>query len=123
MNVGSKSLHLKRVDRVGPSPRNHPSRHVHDRIVSDMLDEQHVAVRGSMDLHQTGGVAIAIISAIFFHRTAEAPRSLGPRDRAIVTIRSPEARSDGYEDTWKNSTIAVRSNRDHGAIEPRSGNF
>ena len=28
--------------------------------------------------------------------------------------------SDGPEDSWKNSTIAVRSNRDRGAIEPRS---
>ena len=28
--------------------------------------------------------------------------------------------SDGVGDTWKNTTIAVRSNRDRGAIEPRS---
>ena len=72
------------------------------------------------DLHQTDVVAIAIIIAIFFHRTADAHQNRGPRDRAIVTIRSPEALSDGYEDTWKNSTIAVRLNRDRGAIKPRS---
>ena len=28
--------------------------------------------------------------------------------------------SDGVGDAWKNTTIAVRSNRDRGAIEPRS---
>ena len=44
-------------------------------------------------------------------------------DRTIVTVPSPEALSDGYEDTWKNSTIAVQSNRDRGAIEPRSWKF
>ena len=31
--------------------------------------------------------------------------------------------SDGGEVSWKNSTIAVRSNRDRGAIEPRSWIF
>ena len=31
--------------------------------------------------------------------------------------------SDGREASWKNSTIAVRSNRDRGAIEPRSGSL
>ena len=44
-------------------------------------------------------------------------------DGKIVTVPSPEALSDGYEDTWKNSTIAVRSNRDRGAIERRSWKF
>ena len=42
------------------------------------------------------------------------------RDHAIVTLQLPEARSDGVEGLWKNSKIAVRSNRDRGAIEPRS---
>ena len=40
--------------------------------------------------------------------------------RAITIVHSPEAPSDGWEDSWKKSTIVVRSNRDHGAIEPRS---
>ena len=31
--------------------------------------------------------------------------------------------SDGMEGLWKNSTIAARSNRDRGAIEPRSTFF
>ena len=75
---------------------------------------------GALDLHQTEGVAITIITAIFAHLTADAHRNRGPRDRAIVAIRSPEALSDGYEDMGKNSTIAVRSNRDRGVIEPRS---
>ena len=41
------------------------------------------------------------------------------------TIGSPSylIKSDGDEVSWKNSTIAVRSNRDRGAIEPRSWNF
>ena len=73
-----------------------------------------------LDPHPTDGVAIEIIIAIFFHRTADAPRNLGPCDRAIVTIQSSEVRSDGVEGLWKNSTIAVRSSRDRGAIEPRS---
>ena len=38
----------------------------------------------------------------------------------LISSRSP---SDGGEDSWKNSTIAVRSNRDRGAIEPRSWVF
>ena len=45
------------------------------------------------------------------------------RDRAIVTLQSPEDRSDGVEGLWKNSTIAVQSNRDRGTIEPRSGSL
>ena len=30
------------------------------------------------------------------------------------------SQSDDFKGSWKNSTIAVRSNRDRGAIEPRS---
>ena len=65
-------------------------------------------------------ITIKIIIAIFAHLTADARRNRGPRDRAIGAVHLPEALSDGCEDTWKNSTIAVRSNRDRGAIEPRS---
>ena len=72
----------------------------------------------AMDPHRTDGVAIAIIIAIFFHWTADAPRNLGPRDCAIETLQSLEDRSDGVEGLWKNSTIAVRSSRDRGVIEP-----
>ena len=72
-----------------------------------MLTCGHVESSGESDLHQTDVVAIAIIIAIFFHRTANAHRNRGPRDRAIVTIRSLEALSDGHEDTWKKSLIAV----------------
>ena len=85
-----------------------------------MLTCGHVESSDASNLHQTDVVAIAIIITIFFHPMADAHRNHGPRDRAIVTIRSPEALSDGYEDTWKNSTIVVRSNRDRGPIEPRS---
>ena len=63
---------------------------------------------------------LPIIIAIFLHQTTDAPRNHGLRDRAIVTILSPEAQSDGVEGSWKNSTIAVRSNRDRGVIKPRS---
>ena len=75
---------------------------------------------GALDLHQTEGITITIITTIFAHLTVDARQNRGPRDRAIGAIRSPEALSDGCEDTWKNSTIAVRSNRDRGTIEPRS---
>ena len=44
----------------------------------------------------------------------------GVLDRAITIVHSPEAPSDGWEDSWKKSTIVVRSNCDRGAIEPRS---
>ena len=77
----------------------------------------------ALDPHRTDGVTIAIIIAILFHQTADAPRNLGPRDRAIVTIQSPDVRSDGVEGLWKNSTIVVRSSRNRGAIEPRLGNL
>ena len=72
-----------------------------------MLTCGHVESSGASDLHQTDVIAISIIVAIFFHQTADAHQNRGPRDRAIVTIHSPEVLSDGYEDTWKNSTIAV----------------
>ena len=75
--------------------------------------------RDDRDLHRTDCIAIAII----LHRTVDAPHNHGLLDRAIVTIQSPEAQSDGLEDSRKNSTIAVRSNRDRGAIEPRSWPF
>ena len=65
-------------------------------------------------------IAIAIFIAIFLHRTVDAPHNHSLLDRAIVMIHSPEAQSDGLEDLRKNSTIAVRSNRDCGVIEPRS---
>ena len=74
---------------------------------------------GAPDPHRTNSVAIAIIIAIVFHRTADAPRSLSPCDRAIVAIRSPEAPSDGADKTWKNP----RSRSDRAAIEPQSQFF
>ena len=47
----------------------------------------------------------------------------GARDRWIAIVHPTGASSDGSEASWKNSTIAIRSNRDHGAIEPRSGSL
>ena len=78
---------------------------------------------GAPDSHRTDCTVFARIIAIFLHRTAEAPRNCGPRDCAIVAIQSPEAKLNGAEGSWKNSTIADRSNRDGGAIEPRSLNL
>ena len=44
-----------------------------------------------------------------------------PQWRVIGTIHFTwRAPSDGAEKAWKNRTIAVRSSRDRGAIEPRS---
>ena len=49
------------------------------------------------------------------------PHDCGTLDRgAIETVYSPEAPSDGGECSRKNSTITAWSNRDRGAIEPRS---
>ena len=79
----------------------------------------HVELSGVLDPHRTDGVAIAIIIAIFFHRTADVPRNLSPRDRAILTIHSPEVQSDDGDKSWKNPTIAVRSSRDRAAITTR----
>ena len=47
--------------------------------------------------------------------TVESDFSLS--SRRIWSIRF---QSDGVGDAWKNSTIAARSSRDRGAIEPRS---
>ena len=47
--------------------------------------------------------------------TVESDFSLSSR-----RIWSIGLQSDGVGDAWKNSTIAARSNRDRGAIEPRS---
>ena len=83
----------------------------------------HVEDAEATDPHRTDDVAIVIIIVIFFHRTADALRNLGPRDRAIVTLQSPEDRSNGVEELWKNSTIAVRSSRDWGAYMVESPPF
>ena len=64
------------------------------------LTSRHVATRGASDGHQKGM----------------------PLDRD-QTVHSPDVSSDGSEVSWKNSTIAVRSNRDRGMIEPRSASF
>ena len=55
-----------------------------------------------------------------FHRAVDALYDRGLCDCAIVTVPSPEVPSNGYEVSRKNSTIAVRSNRDRGVIEPQS---
>ena len=60
------------------------------------LTWHHVATREALDLHQ----------------------KRIPHDRD-QTVHLPKVPSDGPNDSWKNSTIAVRSNRDRGAIEPR----
>ena len=54
------------------------------------LTWSHVDDAEATDPHRTDGVAIAIIIAIFFHRTADDPRNRGSRDRAIVTLQPPE---------------------------------
>ena len=124
---GERQIEAVITDRVDPSPRDHPSKHVLKKNRVSGLDGRltwfHVEDAEATDPHRTDGVAIAIIISIFFHRTADAPRNLGPRDRAIVTLQSLKDRSDGVEELWKNSTIAVRSSRDRAAIEPRLGSI
>ena len=66
--------------------------------------------RDDRDLHRTDCIAMAIFIVIFIDRTAGGELS-------------SRSRSDGLEGLWKNSTIAVRSNRDHTAIEQQSCSF
>ena len=86
-------------------------------------------LRSSRSASIEGLELIAIGRLIFIERRS---RSDGWRWTRIMIVAHGigESRSfiqlelsDGYEDTWKNSTIAVRSNRDRGAIEPRSWKF
>ena len=58
------------------------------------------------DLHRTVWIVITI--------------NLHPTVGIVITIRSS---SDGSEYRWKNGSIVARSNRDRGAIEPRSCSF
>ena len=51
------------------------------------------------------------------------PHDHGTLDQGIAIVHSAEAPSDGGEDSQKNPTIAVRLNRDRGAIQPRSWIF
>ena len=51
-----------------------------------------------------------------YHRAVDAPHDRGLLDRAIAIVHSPEAPSDGTEDSWKKSMIVVRSNRDRGSF-------
>ena len=91
-----------------------------------MLDGRHVASSGASDRHRS---LIKGSSGVDSSNGRDLHRSDGWRWTLlmittygigrIAIVHSPEAPSDGREDSWKNSTIAVRSNRDRGAIEPR----
>ena len=59
-----------------------------------------------MDLHRT----------VERHRAVDPPHDWGTLDQVIAIIHSPEAPSDRQDDSQKNSTIAVRSNRDRGSF-------
>ena len=91
--------------------------------------------RDDRDLHRTDGIATAIFidrtvggcrrsflddRAVDRHRVVDPPHDRGILDLVIMIVHLLKAPSNGGEDSRKNSTIAVRSNRDHGAIEPRS---
>ena len=65
--------------------------------------------RGFIFIESSDGCDFLAILVIEEHRVA--------RDR---TVHRFDASSDDPDASWKNSTIAVRSNRDRGAIEPRS---
>ena len=86
-------------------------------------------LRSSRSASIEGLELIAIGRLIFIERRS---RSDGWRWTQIMIVAHgiSESRSfiqlelsDGYEDTLKNSTITVRSNRDRGAIELRSWKF
>ena len=73
----------------------------------------------SPDLHQTDGIAsyrdgrISIERATTLH---DLPLTLATRG----TLWIARSQSDGCKDSWKKSTIKARSNRNRGAIKPRS---
>ena len=47
--------------------------------------------------------------AVDCHRAVDPPHDHGVLDRVIAIVHSPEAPSDGGEDSWKKPTIMVRS--------------
>ena len=93
---------------------------------------RHMDDAGALDLHQTEGVAITIITAIFSHLTADAHRNRGPRDRGHSFTLGVIGRLRGHVEelhdrgpiepqSRRNRTaIAARSNRDRGAFAVES---
>ena len=73
-------------------------------------------------IHRTVVIFIAIFSPIG-RLAVDPPHDRGALDRGIAIVHPAEASLDGVEDSWKDTTIAVRSNRDRGAIKPRSWIF
>ena len=102
----------------------------------DLSDDNHttyLAPRGILRSSRSASIEgldlIAIKWLIFIERRS---RSDGWRRTRIVIAAQGSVNpdrssnwspSDGLEASWKNSTIAVRSNCDRGAIEPRSGSL
>ena len=97
-----------------------------------------MAERGSTDLHRTAAIffvtgssvqsphlhrTVEISIAICTDQTADGGRSLRSQPTRSRDRSSPKVQSNGDERSWKNSTIAARSNRDRGVIEPRSWKF
>ena len=54
--------------------------------------------------------------AVDCHRAVDLPHDRGVLDRVIAIVHSPEAPSDGGEDSWKKPTIMVQSSRDRGSF-------
>ena len=63
-------------------------------------------------------IFIAIFSPIGW-LAVEPPHDRGALDRGIAIVHPARASSNGVDDSWKNTTIAVRLNHDRGAIESR----
>ena len=119
-DVRSKAHRVKCVDAVDTeSTRCHQNTCL-KKSLSNTLDGRHVAERGSTDRHRTAATfrdrrQNAIIW--FSSRTATIVCDLFDARGAITIGGSP---SDGANTSWKNSTIAIRSNRDRAAIAHHS---
>ena len=90
-------------DRVDPSPRDQQNNTCVNLVLSGRDRSAYLTPHG--DARSVGSSSKGM-----------------PLDRDR-TVHSPDVSSDGSEVSWKNSTIALRSNRDRGTIEPRSGSF
>ena len=134
---GDRRIQAPNSDRVDPSPRDPPTTHVLQKDISEFDRMTYRAPRGSPrsprsasnrrpwdDLYLTAELHREMI-AVFINRTAGSglvswswPTGSANRNRS-----SPEAQSNGGERSWKNSTIADRSNHDCNTIEPQSRRF
>ena len=112
---GARSVRfrLNGGDRVDPSPRDHDQSTCVMLTLSDGDRSVNHSPRGVL---RSAQFSSRFDRGIKLHRTAHGIS-------AIAIVHPVGSSSDGGGASWKNSTIAVRSNCDRGVIEPRSGNL